>query len=166
MYHVKCFEELLDLSSPHYVARFESDRQKHTPDRGAQDILDEYISRWKIRINQAHKDNGDQQTDAGEGSSSKLYSTLSNETETVDASEHPKLGPAALTEPATPTQVPAASNESQNSVPCTSKTTAQQTSAPKKIVKPDVWTIADAIVEKSRELETEAIQAQNAVFGE
>jgi hypothetical protein len=49
-YHVKCFEELLDLSSPHYLARFESDITKYIPDIGAQYILNEYLRRWKVRI--------------------------------------------------------------------------------------------------------------------
>lgn len=54
MYHVKCFEELL-LSSARYVIRFEPNRDHHFPDRGAQDILAEYISRWRSRIEQASK---------------------------------------------------------------------------------------------------------------
>jgi len=48
-YHVECFEELLDFSSPHYVARFEPDRRKHIPDQAAQCILD-HINNLKLFV--------------------------------------------------------------------------------------------------------------------
>lgn len=38
------------MSSPHYAARFDADMEKHTPDRGARSILEEYISRWRVRL--------------------------------------------------------------------------------------------------------------------
>lgn len=43
-YHVRCFENLLDLLSPHYVARFEVDRDEYPPGRGAEDVFEKYIS--------------------------------------------------------------------------------------------------------------------------
>ncbi|GFG15670.1 hypothetical protein IFM5058_07569 [Aspergillus udagawae] len=49
-YHVHCFEELLDQTSPHFVSRFESDITKYIPDHGAQCILEECIRKWKSRI--------------------------------------------------------------------------------------------------------------------
>lgn len=49
-YHVRCFENLLDLLSPHYVARFEVDRDEYPPDRGAEDVFEKYISKWKRRL--------------------------------------------------------------------------------------------------------------------
>lgn len=52
-YHVGCFENLLDMSSSHYVARFDADRRRYIPDLGAQLIFEEYISRWKLRLSKA-----------------------------------------------------------------------------------------------------------------
>ena len=51
-YHVQCFEELLDLDSPHYVVRFEPDMNGFRPDLGARKVFQEYISRWEARIKQ------------------------------------------------------------------------------------------------------------------
>ncbi|KAI9038997.1 uncharacterized protein KD926_010099 [Aspergillus affinis] len=69
-YHVKCFEELLDLSSPHYLARFECDITKYIPDIGAQHILKEYLRRWKVRIGLL----GDDERAVSDPASNLIYS--------------------------------------------------------------------------------------------
>jgi hypothetical protein len=53
-YHVHCFEEILDLTSPHFVSRFESDITKYIPDHGAQCILEECTRKWKSQIESAN----------------------------------------------------------------------------------------------------------------
>ncbi|GIK05801.1 hypothetical protein Aspvir_009914 [Aspergillus viridinutans] len=53
-YHVHCFEELLDLTSPHFVSRFEPAITKYIPDHGAQCILEECTRKWKSQIESAN----------------------------------------------------------------------------------------------------------------
>ncbi len=127
-YHVGCFEELLDLSSPHYLARLEPDRRKYIPDHGAQCILEEYISRWKLRIQQTRKHEEDPQSYSG--------------------------------------AVPVASNESPIETPSISVTAVQPSSASNESIKPDVWTIADALCDCSRQAEAEASRRHDRLFGE
>jgi hypothetical protein len=65
-YHVRCFENLVHMSSPHYAARFDADQEKYTPDRGAQCILEEYIARWKLRLTKAQNNENSSSSTATE----------------------------------------------------------------------------------------------------
>jgi hypothetical protein len=165
-YHVGCFEELLDLSSPHYLARLEPDRRKYIPDRGAQCILEEYISRWKLRIQQTRKHEGDPQSSSSadhvvtESSSTRIHSP------TADATEQQVPTPKAPTEPGVPEYVPVASNESPIETPSISVTAVQPSSASNESIKPDVWTIADALWDCARQAEAEASRRHDRLFGE
>ena len=148
------------------MARFEPDRRKHIPDHGAQCILEEYISRWKLRIKQTRKHEADPQSSSGaehvvaESSSTQIHSPTAN------ATEQQAPAPKVLTEPAAPEHVPIASNESPIQTPSVSGTAVQPSSASKQTVEPNVWTIADALWDYVRQAEAEASRQHNRLSGE
>jgi hypothetical protein len=148
------------------VARFEPDRRKHIPDHGAQCILEEYISRWKLRIKQTRKHEEDSQPSSGaehvvaESSNTQIHSPTAN------ATEQQVPAPKGLTEPAASEHVPIASNESPIQTPSVSGTAVQPSSASKRTVEPDVWTIADALWDRVRQAEAEASRQHNSLSGE
>ena len=148
------------------MARFEPDRRKHIPNRGAQSILEEYISRWKLRIGQTRKHEEGPQPSSGaehvvaESSSTKIHSSTAN------ATEQQVPAPKGLTEPAASENVPIASNESPIQTPSVSGTAVQPSSASKQTVEPDVWTIADALWDRVRQAEAEASRQYNRISGE
>ena len=148
------------------MARFEPDRRKHIPDHGAQCILEEYISRWKLRIEQTRKHGEDPQSPSGaehivaENSSTQIHSPTAN------AMEQQVPAPKVLTEPAAPEHVPVASNEGPIQTPPVSGTAIQPPSASERTVEPDVWTIADALWDRVRQAEAEASRRHNRLSGE
>jgi hypothetical protein len=148
------------------VARFEPDRRKHIPDHGAQCILEEYISRWKLRVKQTRKHEEDPQSSSGaedvlaESSSTQIHSPTAN------ATEQQRPAPKELTEPAAPEQVRVAPNENPKQTPSVSGTAVQPSSASKQTVEPDVWTIADTLWDQVRRDEAEASREHNRIFGE
>ncbi|KIW20496.1 hypothetical protein PV08_01071 [Exophiala spinifera] len=165
-YHVKCFEELLDLSSPHYVARFEPDRQKHIPDHGAQCILEEYISRWKLRIKQTPHHEDPQPSPGVEhllldSSSTQKDSAMAKE----DASTTEQQVPSSKirTEPAAPEQIPTSRNESPIPTPPTSGAAAQSVSASNQTTENDVWNIGDSLWAQVRQAEADASERYNRI---
>jgi hypothetical protein len=148
------------------VARFEPDRLKYIPNHGAQCILEEYISRWKLRIKRTRKNEEDPQPSPGaehvvaESSSTKIHSPTANATERqVPASKE-------LTEPAASEHVPIASNESPIQIPSISGTAVQPSSASKQIVEPDVWTIGDALWDQVRQAKAEGSRRHNWISSE
>ena len=154
------------------MARFEPDRRKHIPDHGAQCILEEYISRWKLRIKQTRKYGEDPQSPSGaehvvsESSSTQIHSPTANAA--ADATEQQVLAPKVLIEPAAPEHVSVASNESPIQTPSVSGTAVQPSSASKQTVEPDeadVWTIADALWDRVRQAEAEASRRHNRFSG-
>ncbi|KAJ4553785.1 hypothetical protein HRR93_001852 [Exophiala dermatitidis] len=161
-YHVKCFEHLLDLSSLHYVARFEPDRRKHIPDHGACCILEEYMSRWRRRLRTKQpSDSATQQHETrlqlphppgaepehvtAESSRTQTESAAAanDENETAKATESQVLGPpeAHTGGSAALDQIPVASNGST--------------------VEPDVWNLADMLWAQIRHAEAEASERHN-----
>jgi hypothetical protein len=150
-YHVKCLEELLDLSSPHHLVRLEPNREKHIPDRGAQDILVEYISIWRRRTKQAPKDEPNATKHAGEGSGTETLlpqtdpAALVIETPTVDAIEQQASASKALAEPATIKHVVSAAYLHVTPQPGNYGPETELSSASQQTVKPRVWEIADEI---------------------
>ena len=168
MYHVKCFEELLDLSSPHYVVRFESDQEKHMPDRGAQDILAEYISRWQHRREQGKIVNSDLPKSMGAGSGKETHppSTGATVTALSDTAEQQVPASKTLAEPVVPKYVISASQLHIKPNPISGGPVAKLSSALKQGETPDVWAIADEIWERRTKAQAVAIQERNKLFGE
>jgi hypothetical protein len=152
------------------VARFEPDKRKYIPDHGAQCILEEYISRRKLRIKQTRKHGEDPQSSSGaehvvaESLSTQIHLPTANTT--ADATEQQAPAPKVLTEPAAPEHIPVASNESPIQTPSISGTAVQPSSASTQTVEPDVWTIADALWDHVRQAEAEASQRHNRLSGE
>ncbi|KIW63053.1 hypothetical protein PV04_09931 [Phialophora macrospora] len=164
-YHVKCFEHLLDLSSLHYVARFEPDRQKHMPDHGAHCILEEYVSRWRLRAKQTPRHETRLQPSPGAevvgAESSRTQANPAAGNEDAKATES-RVPPEAQPEPAAPEQIPAAPNENLMQTPSAAGTATQSSSASEKqMVEPDVWEIADTLWAQVRHAEAEASKEHN-----
>ena len=147
--------------------RFEPDREKHIPDHGAQCILEEYISRWKLRIKEAHEPGEDVRTSsgadhAGAQSSRKQTppSTVDEETKKTDK----QLPSQELSTESSETEpISEASNAAQGKA--ISAEAVQSSSAPKTTSKADMWTIADAIVDQVRQARAEASKGYYAIFG-
>jgi hypothetical protein len=150
------------------VARFEPDRRKHIPDHGAQCILGEYISRWKLRIKQTRKHEEDSQPSSGAEHVIAGSSSTQIHSPTANATEQQVPAPKGLTEPAASERVPIASNESPIQTPSVSGTAVQPSSASKQTVEPDVWAIADALWDRvcQAEAEAEASRQHNRLSGE
>jgi hypothetical protein len=152
------------------VARFEPDKRKFIPDHGAQCILEEYISRWKLRIKQTRKHEEDPQSSSdaehvvAESSSKQIHSPMANVA--ANTTEQQVPAPNVLTEPAAPENIPVASNESPIQTPSVSGTVVQPSSASEQTVEPDVWTIADALWDSVRQAKAEASRQHNKLFGE
>jgi hypothetical protein len=170
-YHVKCFEELLDLSSPHYVARFEPHGQKHGPDRGASCILKEYISRWKIRIQprketqEAHNHGEEPKPNADAGQGTAETPSAEGQSSMAETTKLHTPAPRAPTESAMPGQAPAASNANPTDPTALSGTANEPPSAPSENAAPPVvWTIADALWELARQAAAEASHEQTRLF--
>ncbi|EXJ54956.1 uncharacterized protein A1O5_12867 [Cladophialophora psammophila CBS 110553] len=166
-YHVKCFEQLLDLSSPHYAARFEPDMRKHIPDHGAQCILEEYISRWKLRTQQTPKHEEDPRSSPSAehitavSSSTQINSATANEN--ANPTEQQVPSPKAHTGSAAPEQIPVASDENPMQTPSACETAAQSPSASEQTVEPDVWHMADVLWAQVRQAEAEASREHNRI---
>jgi hypothetical protein len=152
------------------VARFEPDRRKHIPDHGAQCILEEYISRWKLRTKQTRKYDEDPQSSSGaehviaESSSTQIHSPTANEN--VNTTEQQVPSPKVHSERAAPEQIPVTSNESPIQAPSVTGTAVQSLSTSKQTVEPDVWTIADALWDQVRQDEAKVSERHNSLFGE
>ncbi|KAE8382662.1 hypothetical protein BDV26DRAFT_288226 [Aspergillus bertholletiae] len=140
-YHVKCFEELVDLSSPHYLARFESDRTKYIPDYGAQCILEEYLRRWRVRIGSL------------DDNSRPASDLASNPTDSEGDPSDIILGDRTITKQSDDSSQEAAIAPGQ-----------AMTNQQAEIVEEDEWRRADDIWEKRREQTTRRFQADRALF--
>jgi hypothetical protein len=159
-YHVTCFEELLDLTSPHYVSRFEADRSKHVPDHGAQVILEEYISRSKLRILQIRKREVESDEPVAESSSTHVHSP------TAEVEEQQELAGKVQPEPAVPGPVTVVSIKDPIQRPYFYAVAVQLSSASKQAIESQLWTIADEIWEHKRVAESAATQENDQLFGE
>ncbi|KAL9615755.1 MAG: hypothetical protein Q9160_009282 [Pyrenula sp. 1 TL-2023] len=160
-YHVKCFEELLDLTSPHYMARFEADSQKYVPDHGVQCILEEYISRWRLRIKRTGEHEDTQFTSSSvdalaESSSGKARSRMSNDNN--NTAEQQVTSQRRNTEIEAPDRTHVASNQSLAQSQLVSGSGLHSLSTSKQTVEPDVWTVADDIWAEGRKVEAEAFK--------
>ncbi|KAL2429291.1 hypothetical protein ABEF95_002763 [Exophiala dermatitidis] len=190
-YHVQCFEHLLDLSSLHYVARFEPDRRKHIPDQGACCILEEYISRWRRRLRTNKQPPAPQQHETrlqlsvspgaesehviAESSSrtqTNSAAAANDESETAKAIESQVLGPpeAHTGGSAALDQIPVASSESVMQTPSAASRTGTATQSSNlsasnqtvdQTVEPDVWNLADMLWAQVRHAEAEASERHN-----
>ena len=167
-YHVKCFEELLDLSSSHYAERFEPDRWKHIPDHGAQCILEEYLSRWKHRAEQNHKRQEESQSSSGsecviaEGSSAQVQPPTADENANTMGLQLPSQNVSA--EPAPPGPISVVPNENPTQTTSVPGTAIQPLAASKKLVEPDEWSIADTVWSQVRQAEAEASKEHDRLW--
>jgi hypothetical protein len=157
-YHVRCFEYLLHMSSPHYAARFDADMKKHTPDRGARSILEEYISRWRLRLAPAQNQ---------ENPSSSIAKNKVGESE--------KHSPEAEAEAAEQQEEPVTIDDIREladiiagrAPPIQTESARVRArcifSAAKAAVK-DKWKIADEFYEQVRKAETERIRQRAGIY--
>jgi hypothetical protein len=161
-YHVECFEELLDLSSPHYVARFVRHDWTYGADRGASCILKEYVSRWKTRIQtrkETHEDHNHGEEPkpnavAEQGTTEPLSGDGHSSMAKTSKPQTPPSGtPAEL---AMPEEASASSNAKLTDTTALLRPANEPPSASSKNAAPDVWTIADALWECSRQAAAEA----------
>lgn len=161
MYHVRCLEELLDLSSPHYVARFEPDRQKHSPNEGAQRILEEYICRWKFRLSQGNNYESDPQQLIAEVLIKDIPTTVA---ESTTKEEQQLPGQRIPADAKVPAAVHVTFNGSSMPTPSTSSVTPA--SDANQIKSPNPWTIGDEVWGRVRQAEAARIQKQEAAVRE
>ncbi|EED22717.1 hypothetical protein TSTA_062050 [Talaromyces stipitatus ATCC 10500] len=157
-YHVRCFEHLLHMSSPHYAARFDADMEKHTPDRGARSILEEYISRWRLRLAPAqNQENPSSSIGKNKVGESEKYSPEA-EAEAAEQQE----------EPVTIDDIRELADIIAGRAPPIQTESARVRarcifSAAKAAVK-DKWKIADEFYEQVRKAKTERIRQRAGIY--
>jgi hypothetical protein len=168
-YHVKCFEELLDLSSPHYVARFLPDR-KHTPDYGANCILGEYISRWKLRIQQLKETPKAPNRREEPRDSVTAEQGVAQNKSVEDQSSMTGTTTRQMPRPDTPAesvmqeQVPVSSNATPTDHSALPRAATEPSSTSSAHAALDVWKIGDSIWECERQNAVDAFHDRDDVF--
>jgi hypothetical protein len=142
------------------VARFESDGLKHIPDHGAKVILEEYIARSKVRIQQLPKHEGELKGPGAESSSTQTLSPTGN------AGEQQVLAAKVSAELEEPERVTVLSYD--NPIPTSFMTGifVQLSPASKQTIKSQVWAIADEIWDRKRQAECAVIRQYDQFLGE
>jgi hypothetical protein len=164
-YHVGCFEELLDLSSPHYVARFVPDR-KHIPDHGANCILEEYISRWKLRIQPAKEAQQapDQEEQPQDSVTAAQTPTAEGQSSVAETTTQQPPVPGTSTDSAVGEQVDASSNVAPIDLTALSDVTTLSSSALFESRGLDVWRLGDELWECARQNAAQASRDHSSLF--
>jgi hypothetical protein len=168
-YHVECFEELLDLSSPHYVARFVPDR-KHIPDQGANCILEEYISRWKLRIQpgkeaQQAPDQEEQPQDSVTAAQGAAQTpTAEGQSSVAETTTQQPPVPGTSTDSAVGEQVHASSNVDPIDLTALSDVTTPSSSTSFESRGLDVWRLGDGLWECARQNAAQASRNHCSLF--
>lgn len=141
-YHVRCFENLLDMSSLSYAMRFDADRSNNIPNLGARCILKAYISRWKLRLTQTSSPESSTSV-LGESTSTPVVSDGKSPITSVSASVRArKLISAAK----------AAIRDDESSVTGWAK---QLLLLARAAARDHKWAIADEMDEKEQKIKTE-----------
>lgn len=115
------------MSSSHHVARFDADRRRYIPDQGAQLILEEYITRWKLRLRQtqSHEKRRSSPIEKDLRGDENLNNRLQSHPSTEETGTSTLLGSSVVT-----------TNESEEAA-----------------AEKDKWEIADEMYEKTRRAE-------------
>lgn len=167
-YHVKCFEELLDLSSPHYAARFESEMLRYRLDLSAECILKEYISRWELRCKQPLEHERDSQSSPGTkhagAENSTTQRTSATPHEITNTMERRGLPLIPDRKPAASEQAHTTSSEGPTKSQFVSGPAAPSALASHQNGETDTWKLADETHARVRE-EADFPEGHNSLLG-
>jgi hypothetical protein len=142
------------------VAHFESDGLKNIPDHGAKVILEEYISRLKVRTQQLPKHKGDLKGPEAESSSTQTLPPTGNveEQQVLAANVSAELGE--------PERVTVVSYDNPVPTSFMAGIFVQLSPASKQTIESQVWTIADEIWDRKRQAECAVIRQYDQLLGE
>jgi len=139
------------------VARFVPDGRKHIPDHGANCILEEYISRWKLRIQERKEtqkapDQGEQPNPNAIDEQSVVQNLSSEgQSSTAESSQRRTPEPDGPAESAMQEQVRASSNENQTDLTELPRAATEPSPTSSENAALDVWRIGDRLWESVRQ---------------